>query len=468
MTIKSGADLKTLSVFALVMINVIAVDSLRTLPFSAKFGSSLIFYYLVIALVLFFPVALVTAELATTWPKRGGIYVWVREAFGLQLGFLVIWLQWVYNLVWYPTILATIALIVSYLIDPLAPVSPIFTIAIVLTVFWLSTIGNFFGMQVSSWISTFCSIIGTMVPMVGIICLGTWWVFTEHGIPQVDLSWSAIIPEIHGIQDFALVTTIIFGLMGLEMSAVHAQEVKDPKHDYPKALKYSSFIILATLLFSSLAVALVVPAQELNIVTGVLQAFNYFFDELHIPWMLPAIAIAIIIGSVGCIAAWIIGPTKGLLVAAQEDNLPKVFAVTNKKGVPVAILFFQGIVVSLLSLLYILLPTIESAYYILTQLTAIMALLMYVLMFTAAIRLRYKQPKIVRPYKIPFGNVGMWVVCILGGGSSFVAMCLGFVPPSQIITGDPVTYQLLLVGGVILFCLPAFFIHKRNEAKRKK
>lgn len=453
---------RVLSVFSLVMINVIAVDSLRTLPLAATFGSALIFYYLAIALLLFFPVALVTAELATTWPKNGGIYVWVREAFGHKLGFLVVWLQWVYNLVWYPAILATIALIIGYLIDPVASISPSFTICTVLVVFWLATLGNFFGMQISSLISTICSIVGTMVPMLGIICFGCWWILVG-GVPQVTLNMDAIIPHISGIEDLALVTNIIFGLMGLEMSAVHAQEVKNPKHDYPAALKYSSLIILATLLFSSLAVAIVVPAKDLNIVTGVLQAFSYFFDELHVPWMLPGIAIAIIIGAVGCIAAWIIGPTKGLLAAAQEDNLPKIFAVTNKNGVPVMILLMQGIVVTLLSLLYVFLPTIESAYYILIQLTAILALLMYVLLFASAIRLRYKQAKIVRPYKIPLGNFGMWVVCLSGGISSFVAMCLGFVPPSQIITGDPVTYQLLLVCGVILFCVPAFFVHKRNQ-----
>lgn len=454
---------RVLSVFSLVMINVIAVDSLRTLPFSATFGSSLIFYYLLIAVVLFFPVALVTAELATTWPKRGGIYVWVREAFGPSMGFLVIWLQWVYNLVWYPTILATIGLITAYLINPGAAASPWFTVSVVLGVFWLSTIGNFFGMQVSGLISAFCSIVGTMVPMIGIICFATWWIWFDHGVPQVSLDWAHIIPSINGLEDMALVTTIIFGLMGLEMSAVHAQEVKNPSHDYPAALKYSSLIILATLLFASLAVALVVPASELNIVTGVVQAFQFFFDKLNMPWMLTGVAIAIIIGAIGTIAAWIIGPTKGLLVAAQEDNLPVIFARTNKKGVPVSILLMQGVVVSLLSLLYVLLPTVESAYYILTQLTCILALLMYVLMFSAAIRLRYKHPKIVRPYKIPFGNVGMWIVGLLGGCSSFFAMCLGFVPPSQIPTGDPVTYQLLLIGGVILFCVPAFFIHKRKK-----
>lgn len=462
----TSSSKRVLSVFSLIMINVIAVDSLRTLPLSAKFGSTLVFYYLLISMLFFIPVAMVTAELATTWPKNGGIYIWVREAFGHSMGFLVIWLQWVYNLVWYPAILATIALICAYLVDPSTPPNPWITVAIGLSVFWLSTVGNFFGMQVSSMISTICSLIGTLVPMLGIICLGIWWIATDRGTPQVDLSWKAMIPEIHNLSDLALVTTIIFGLMGLEMSAVHAQEVKNPKQDYPRALKYSSILIVITLLLGSLSVALVVPNYELNIVTGVVQAFNYFCISLGAPWLLPGIAIAIIIGGIGSIAAWIIGPTKGLMVAAQEDNLPKIFARTNAKGVPVPILILQGVIVSALSLLYILLPTIETAYLVLTQLTAILALLMYVLMFVAAITLRYKKPDIERPYSIPGKNYGMWVIGTLGAVSSFMAMCLGFVPPSQVLIGDPILYQLLLVCGVALFCLPAFFIHKRAKALR--
>ena len=95
---------KTLGAFGLAMINVIAVDSLRSLPFSAEYGFSLVFFYILAAITFFFPTALVAAELATGWPNKGGIYVWVREAFGERWGFLVIWLQWIYNVVWYPTI----------------------------------------------------------------------------------------------------------------------------------------------------------------------------------------------------------------------------------------------------------------------------------------------------------------------------------------------------------------------------
>ena len=166
---------KALSVFSLVMINVIAVDNLRTLPFSAKFGTALIFYYLLAAVLFFLPVAFVTAELATTWPKQGGIYVWVKEAFGDKWGFLVVWLQWIYNVVWYPTILSLVAGVSAFLINPELLQNPNYILATVLICFWFATIVNCFGMLLSSWISIIGSVIGTLLPMAFIIVLGVMW-----------------------------------------------------------------------------------------------------------------------------------------------------------------------------------------------------------------------------------------------------------------------------------------------------
>src|SRR5580704_17053695 len=100
---------KLLNVYSIAMMSVIAVDSLRTLPFSATYGFSLVFFYVVAAFGYLLPIGLVSSELASGWPTRGGIYIWVREAFGDFAGVTVIWLQWIYNLAWYPTILAFLA-----------------------------------------------------------------------------------------------------------------------------------------------------------------------------------------------------------------------------------------------------------------------------------------------------------------------------------------------------------------------
>lgn len=460
-SVNKNSPARVLSVFSLVMINIIAVDSLRTLPFSAKLGSSLIFFYAVCAIGFFFPVALITAELATTWPKRGGIYVWVAEALGVRLGFLVVWLQWVYNVVWYPTILGLVASVVAYIINPELAHDTRFIVTVVLATFWLATILNCFGMSMSSFISAVGSIFGTLIPMFMIIGLGYAWWSAGHAT-QIDLSWQAIIPKVDSLGDMVLVTTILFGLVGLEMSAVHAQEVKEPKKDFPRALWISSIVILLSLVCSSLAIAVVVPGEELNLVTGLLQAYEYFFQQFNLPWMMPVVAAFIIIGAIGGISAWIIGPTKGLLAAAGDDNLPDWFNHTNRYGVPVKLLLAQAVIVSGLTMGYLFLPSIESAYLILTELTAILALMMYLLFFVAAIVLRYKQPEVERPYRIPGGALGMWFVAGIGFLTTAFALMLGFIPPSQVDVGNVSTYQLLLLIGVALFCLPAWFIHKKN------
>ena len=163
---------RALGVFSLVMINVIAIDSLRNLPANAANGFSLVLLYVIASVLFLVPCILVTAELATHHPKTGGVYVWMREAFGPQWGFLTIWLQWIYNVFWYPTILSFIATNIAYLIDPALANEKIYIVPMVIGMFLIATWLNARGMKLSSIISTVCAIAGTIVPMIAIILLG--------------------------------------------------------------------------------------------------------------------------------------------------------------------------------------------------------------------------------------------------------------------------------------------------------
>ncbi|MCB1118146.1 MAG: amino acid permease, partial [Chlamydiia bacterium] len=91
---------RSLKVFALAMINVAAICSIKNWPLTAEYGFSSLFFFLVSALAFFIPVSLVAAELATGWPERGGVFVWVKEALGHKMGFLAVWLQWAENAIW--------------------------------------------------------------------------------------------------------------------------------------------------------------------------------------------------------------------------------------------------------------------------------------------------------------------------------------------------------------------------------
>ena len=443
---------KTLSVFSLVMINVIAIDSVRTLPMGAEYGFALVFYYLLAALVFFLPVALVSAELATGWPENGGLYIWVREAFGKKLGFITIWLQWFYNVCWYPTIMATVAATLAYCIDPNLVNNKFYMLMVIIPFFWGCTLVNFFGMGASSWVSSICAIIGTLVPMGFIIMLGIIWLVMGNPV-HVQFSWHSLMPDLSHITNLVMLTGLMYGLVGMEMSAVHASEVKNPQHDYPRATLWSALIILGSLIFASLAIALVIPQDQLNIVSGLLQAFDVFFKAFNIGWVTPVLAVLIIVGALGGVNAWILGPSKGLLVASRDGSLPLQLSKTNKQGVPVLVLLIQGLVFTVLCTVFLFMPSVSSSFWVLTDVTSLLSLLVYMAMFLAALRLRYKYPDVPRAFVVPGGKFGIWLVCLTGLASCIFTFVIGFFPPSQIPVGSLFTYELIIVAGVILGCL---------------
>lgn len=450
---------KTLSIFGLVMINVIAIDSLRSLPLNAVYGVSVIFYYAVIALLFFVPSALVAAELATAWPETGGIYVWVREAFGKQVGFITIWLQWFYNVCWYPTIMSLVAATLAYLIDPELVDHKLYMLTVIMAVYWGATLVNCLGMRASGALSTVAAIVGTILPMLFIAILGIIWVAIGKPV-HVEWTKKALLPDFSSINSLVLLTAMLYSLVGMELSAAHAGEVKNPQRDYPRAVLWSGLIILATMILGSLAIAMVVPLNQLNIVSGLLQAFDAFFQAFHLSWLMPIMAILIIFGAIGGAAAWMLGPSKGLLIASRDGSLPASFGKVNIHHAPVNVLMFQGIVFTLLCSVYLFMPTVSSAFWLLSNITAILSLIVYVVMFSAALRLRYTHPNVPRAFRVPGGHVGVWLVCGSGVVSCICTIIIGFFPPSQILVGSVFVYETLLVLGILLGCITPIAIYR--------
>lgn len=449
---------KPLSVLSLVAINVIAIDSLRTLPFSAEYGFSAVFYYLLAALIFFIPVSLVSAELATAWPETGGVYVWTREAFGKQIGFLTIWLQWFYNVVWYPTIMSLIAVSIAYPFDPGLTHNKWYMISVMMAVFWFATGINAMGVRASSMLSNLSAIVGTIAPMFFIILLASIWLWL--GKPtQITFSAKTFFPDLTNVHNLVFFIAILYGLVGMEMSASHARDVQNPQRDYPRAVFYSMGLILVTLIFGSMAISIVVPATKLNVIAGLLQAFEDFFLKFHLLWFMPILAGFIVIGALGGAAAWMLGPSRGMQVACEDGSLPKALGVVTSNQAPVRILLLQGLMFTLLCSVFVFMPTVSSGFWVLTDVTTILSLFVYMVMFPAAIRLRYKYPDRQRLFKVPGGKIGLWMICLVGFLTCLFAVCIGFVPPSQIPVGNITVYEVIIVLGVIAGCVLPFVLN---------
>ncbi len=444
---------KKLGVFTLTMINIMAVASLRTLPFSAEYGFSLLFYYLVATITFFIPIALISAELSTAWPSRGGAYIWVREAFGDRWAFLTIWMQWIFNLIWFPTILVFIVETGLSIFFPNWAQHHGLILALVLGLFWGATWLNCFGMQFSAAFSAFSAIVGTLIPLGLIIGLGMTWLWQDQPI-ATPIGLQYFWPQSGHGQNLAFFSTILFGLLGIEMSAVHADDIATPGKTYPKAILLSTGIILGSLILGSLAIAITVPNHNLNVINGLTQAFATMLDNQHLNWLLPLVGIMIILSGLGNVSAWIIGPTKGILIAAQDGNLPTSWSYTNQHKVPVTILFIQGMIFTGLCSVLILMPSIESGYWVLTAMTAQMGLAYYAILFATGLKLRQKYPHQPRAFQIPGGKIGMRLIAGMGLTCCIIAISLGFLPPERIAVGALWRYEGFLLGGIVLMLLP--------------
>tara|TARA_Y100000815_G_C13336316_1_gene497973 strand:+ start:243 stop:1631 length:1389 start_codon:yes stop_codon:yes gene_type:complete len=456
-----NASKKSLGVFAVAMFAVAGIFSLRSLPTMAEYGFSSVFYYVLAAIVFFIPSALVCAELATGWPKDGGVYIWVKEALGAKFGFLSIWFEWTNTIVWFPAVLSFVAATVAYSFMPSLAHNKYYMFFTMLALFWGATIINLFGVRVSGFISSFSIIFGTLLPGLVIISLGIIWLMS--GQPsQIQFSFKTLMPHLH-LGQTAFLAGLVISFAGMQVAAFHAQSVENPQKNFPRAILIATVIILFTAILSALSIAVVLPQSQISLVSGLMQTATLFFATFHIAGAAKVFAFLTALGSIAAMNTWLIGPSKGILVTAETGHLPNHLMKKNRYGVPVNVFIWQAVVGSLLATVYLFMPTISSSYWMLNVLTSQLTMFMYILLFISAIRLRYTHPNISRGYKIPGGKIGVWLVAGMGLLVSVLTLGLGFIPPSQINIGNPWFFEGFLITGILVFSIPAFWLYNNTK-----
>ena len=458
-----------LTVMTLAIMNVAAVVSLRGLSSELVYGLSSAFYYLFAAVVFLIPTALVAAELAAMYSnKQGGVFRWVGEAMGPKMGFLAIWLQWIESTIWYPTVLTFGAVSIAFIgMDHVADVqlasNPMFTLVVVLLIYWSATFISLKGLGWVGKVSKIGAIVGTIIPAGLLMVLAVVYLSTG-GHNHIDMT-QGFMPDLTKFDNLVLASSIFLFYGGLEMMGIHVMDVKDPSKNYPKAILIGALAIVLIFVLGTYALGAIIPATDMNITQSLLIGFGKYLDYLHLGWLSPVIAVALMFGVLAGVLAWVSGPSKGLFIVGKAGYLPPFFQKTNKIGVQRNILLVQGGVVTLLSLLFVVMPSVQSFYQILSQLTVLLYLIMYMLMFAAAIILRYKRPGLLRPFKIGKSNILIWVIAGMGFLGSLLAFVLSFVPPSQISTGNnTVWYSVLIIGAIVFVTIPFIIYAKRKPS----
>ncbi len=444
---------RLLSTFKLAMLAVVSVDSIRNLPIAAQYGTALITFYIIAGLAFFLPLTMTTSFLAKRHPSTGGSYIWVQSAFGPRWALISIWLQWTYNVIWYPTIFAFISTTLAFLINPHLEHSNIVILGLSLIFFWAITLNSCFGVSAISRLSNFSAILGTLLPMTLIIALAIYWLANGHH-SAVSLHASALIPTQGNIANLAFFANILFGLLGIDVIAMHAGDVKCPDQSYPRALLISGILIFFSLMFSSLSLCVVVAPEKIGLMSGLIETFSVFFNKYHLNWAVYFIGVAIILGGLGIASSWISGLARGLHVASFSFKLPKVFQKKNRQGMPQGILILQAIIFTILTSVFLLFDNVNNSYWILSSMTAQFALLYYILLFTAAFQLMGKE-KISRKYR-------PWLVIPVL--TSLIGIMVGFLPPANIRGFSAVLhYESIIVIGGAAFFLPLIFLFRKAK-----
>jgi putative glutamate/gamma-aminobutyrate antiporter len=440
-----------------------SVASLRSAPTMAVYGLTCVFLYLVPAIVFLLPQALVAAELASGW--SGGVFRWVSEGLSAKWGLLAVWCQFAMTIFYYPTLLGFVASTLAYVFNPNLADNGVYTGIVIVVVFWLGVFLSARGG--TGGIAKLASsglLIGTLIPGAVLVVLGIVYLAQGNG-SAAPMDSSHLVPQWTGIASLVLIVNNFLSYSGMEMNAVHVGSLKNPRSEFPRAMFMSMALVLAIFIVPALAISWVIPAQELSLTAGVMQAFDAFFAYFNLQMLVPIVAIALVCASAGGMLTWLAGPSKGLLlIARREGYLPPFFQRQNENEVGVNILVVQGGVTTVIALLYALVPSVSSAYWILSVMTTQIYLIVYLLMFIAARNLRRDQPEVERGYTAPM----LTFLCVVGFLASAAAVLIGFVPPSQFESGSTAAYVgLILAGTFLLGLLPPWLFLKFRKPSWK-
>jgi amino acid transporter len=265
----------------------------------------------------------------------------------------------------------------------------------------------------------------------------------------------------------AFLAGIVLLFAGVEVQAVHVVEMRRPARGYPWAIGLAAALSLAIFALGAVPIAAILPADRIALQSGVFDAFGAVIsDAWHLGWLTRLLSLLVGLGAIGGVFAWLGSPAKGLLAAAADGELPLLMQATNRRGMPKYIILAQGVGTTLMSALYFGNENVAIIFFLLSAMTIALYVIAYMLMYAAAIRLRYTRPGLARPFRIPGGIVGIWLVAGVGFIGVLFSFLAAFVPPDQLPVGSPLAYTALVLIGTVVFCTMPLVIHQARRARR--
>ena len=472
---------RTLTFFGFFAITASMVMTVYEYPSFASSGFHLVFFLIIGGILWFLPVALCAAEMATVkgW-ESGGIFAWVGNTLGRRWGFAALFFQWFQITVGFVTmaffILAAFAYVVGWDALYKDPLVMFFGVAAIV---WLLTLTQLGGTKYTARISKVGFVGGIIVPVL-VLLAGLLIYFATGGMSQIAISPAAFVPDFSKADTLVIFASFILAYMGVEASASHVNELKNPNRNYPLAMIILAVLTIALDALGGLAVATTLPASVLdgNLSFGVIEAFRAIYVE-HIgpafSWIVFAVALLLALGVLAEISAWIVGPSRALLDTAHDGILPPSFKKVNKHGVSVRTVVVQAAIVTMWDAVLcgsIALSGGSSSsvgYLTAIGLTVVIYLVGYVLFFLGYFVLVLRKKSLPRSFQLPGGTPFKVIVAGVGLVMTLATLVISFFPSSNLTAQANQVYQItLFVAFAVSVALPFVIYSQRHRWAPKR
>jgi amino acid transporter len=406
----AGGFKKALKGLDLTLFTVCAILVIDTLAPSAAIGPSAISWWIITLVLFFIPYGLITAELGATYPEQGGLYVWVKRAFGEKWAARTTWLYWINVALWMPSVYILFAGMFAQLFFPELGLWPQIAIGVVMT--WITV-----------WIGTLATDTGKWVPNIGafikaiimvIIGVGAIVFVSKNGIAN-DLSFENILPT----WDIGLAfwPVIVYNFMGFELMSGAGEEMENPGKDIPRAIITAGLLIAAFYLLGTIGMLMALPMENLGLISGVIDTLQTLFGDSGVGGVLVTIlGIGALFTFLANMVTWTMGANRTAAEAAGEHELPGIFGKLHPVNkTPVNAFIITGVVSTVVIILYgFMAGSAEDLFWTLFAFSSMVFLIPYLALFPAFLKLRKVDADVKRPYRVPGGatlGIIMAVVC---------------------------------------------------------
>lgn len=383
----------------------------------ASIGNSQYFWWGFMILAFLLPYGLIAAELGTAYAGDGGLYDWIHAAYPQgKWAARASWYYWINFPLW----MASLAVMCPELLRDITgrQMGTIASLAVQLLFIWIVTLIACYPVCDSIVILNVSAVIKILLALL-VGGLGVWYI-SRYGFVN-DMSARTFLPSFD-LTSLSYISVIIFNFLGFEVVCTFAGSMSEPKKQIPQSIVTGGIVIAAIYLFSAFGIGAAVDVREISVDSGLIDAVSLILGADG-GVLVGVVALLFLVTLFGNMISWSMGVNSTAALAADHNDMPRIFAKRwTKNNMPVGSAVASGVVASGVCILGVLIETVtpdSSLFWSFFALNLVMLLLSYLPVFPAFLKLRRVDAKTPRPFRVP--------------GSDAALRCIAYVPMALII-----------------------------------